>query len=170
MLKKILLHSFVIGLTVGAFSVLNADDALAEDDQAMLVIGAGAFDITDDDTAGEFRLEYRFGHRYFDLISPMIGGMVTTDSAAYGYAGMRANFQVSDNVFINPGFAAGAFHDGDGKDLGHTVEFRSEIEISYRFSDDMRIGASFYHISNASLGDDNPGAEGANLVLIIPIK
>lgn len=170
MLKRILVHSLVIVLTVGILLVRNVNDAFAEDDKDMLVIGAGAFDVSDDDTAGEFRLEYRFGHRYFDLISPTIGGMVTTDSAAYGYVGMRIDFQASDNFFITPSFSAGAFHDGDGKDLGHTVEFKSELEISYRFSGDMRLGASFYHISNASLDDENPGAEGAMLVLIIPVN
>jgi lipid A 3-O-deacylase len=148
----------------------NANKAMAEEYKDTIVIGAGAFDITDDDTAAEFRLEYRFGHRYFDLISPMIGGMVTSDSSAYGYVGMRIDFQASENVFISPSFAAGAYEEGDGKDLGNTLEFRSELEISYRFSGDMRLGASFYHMSNASIGDKNPGAEGAMLVLIIPVN
>ena len=58
--------------------------------------------------------------------------MVTTDSALYGYAGLSAEFEIFDNFFIGPSFAAGAFDEGDGKDLGHTVEFRSSLEASYR--------------------------------------
>ena len=160
----------MLALVSGLFLTSGMKQVLADDNKDMLVIGAGAFDVTDDDTAGEFRLEYRFGHKYFDLVSPMIGGMVTTDSAAYGYLGMRIDFEVAENFFLSPSFAAGAYHDGDGKDLGHTIEFRSEIEASYRFSSDMRIGVSFSHISNASIGDENPGAESLMMVLIIPIN
>ena len=37
-------------------------------------------------------------------------------------------------------------------------EFKSEIQFSYNSSDNSKIGVSYNHISNASLGDKNPGA------------
>ena len=46
----------------------------------------------------------------------------------------------------------------DGKDLGHVIEFKTEIQISYEFSSNSEIAVSYNHISNASLGDKNPGA------------
>ena len=47
---------------------------------------------------------------------------------------------------------------GDGKDLGHVLEFKSEVQLSYAASDNMSLGVSYNHVSNASLGDKNPGA------------
>ena len=48
--------------------------------------------------------------------------------------------------------------EGDGKDLGHVIEFKTELQISYELSSNSEIGFSYNHISNASLGDKNPGA------------
>mgnify|MGYP006255438561 FL=1 len=38
------------------------------------------------------------------------------------------------------------------------IEFKTEIQISYEFSNNSEIAVSYNHISNASLGDKNPGA------------
>ena len=47
---------------------------------------------------------------------------------------------------------------GDGKDLGHILEFKSEVQASFDFSESSSLGMSYNHLSNASLGDKNPGA------------
>ena len=38
------------------------------------------------------------------------------------------------------------------------IEFKTEIQISFEISDQSEMGISYNHISNASLGDKNPGA------------
>ncbi len=48
--------------------------------------------------------------------------------------------------------------EGDGKDLGHMLEFKSEVQLSLDLSKNSELGFSYNHISNASLGDKNPGA------------
>ena len=52
----------------------------------------------------------------------------------------------------------GLYHEGDGKDLGHMIEFKSEVQLSLNLSQNSELGFSYNHISNASLGDKNPGA------------
>ena len=47
---------------------------------------------------------------------------------------------------------------GDGKDLGHPLEFKSEVQLSMDLGDTTNFGMSYNHVSNASLGDKNPGA------------
>ena len=59
---------------------------------------------------------------------------------------------------LTPSFTPGIYHEGDGKDLGHLVEFKSELQISLDLSKTSELGFSYNHISNASLGDKNPGA------------
>ncbi len=90
-------------------------------------------------------------------VSPITGGFVTENSAAYIYTGVEWNVDMGGMTFT-PSFAPGLYHEGDGKDLGHILEFKSEVQLSYKPSDESSIGVSYNHVSNASLGDKNPGA------------
>jgi len=91
-------------------------------------------------------------------ISPITGGFITENSAAYIYTGVEWNVDMGNKMTFTPSFAPGLYHEGDGKDLGHVLEFKSEVQLSYSASDDMSFGVSYNHVSNASLGDKNPGA------------
>ncbi len=90
-------------------------------------------------------------------VSPITGGFVTENSAAYIYTGIEWNVDMGGMIFT-PSFAPGLYHEGDGKDLGHVLEFKSEVQLSYESSDSTSFGVSYNHVSNASLGDKNPGA------------
>ena len=91
-------------------------------------------------------------------VSPITGGFITESSAAYVYTGVEWNFTLSDKIKFTPSFAPGLYYQGDGKDLGHILEFKTEVQASYSLSKSTSLGMSYNHISNASLGDKNPGA------------
>jgi len=90
--------------------------------------------------------------------SPITGGFITENSAAYVYTGIEWNYAMSDKLKFTPSFSPGIYHEGDGKDLGHALEFKTEVQLSYSISKNTNLGMSYNHISNASLGDKNPGA------------
>tara|TARA_B110000114_G_scaffold143529_1_gene152038 strand:- start:51 stop:572 length:522 start_codon:yes stop_codon:yes gene_type:complete len=90
--------------------------------------------------------------------SPITGGFITENSAAYLYTGVEWNYDMSDKLKFTPSFAPGIYHEGDGKDLGHALEFKTELQLTYSISESMNLGMSYNHISNASLGSKNPGA------------
>ena len=90
-------------------------------------------------------------------VSPITGFFVTENSAAYIYSGIEWNVDMGKMNFT-PSFAPGLYHEGDGKDLGHVLEFKSEVQLSYKSSENTSFGVSYNHVSNASLGDKNPGA------------
>ena len=90
-------------------------------------------------------------------VSPITGGFVTGNSAAYIYTGIQAQYKLGRINFI-PSFAPGLYSKGDGKDLGHILEFKSELQISVDFISNSQLGFSYNHLSNASLGTKNPGA------------
>ena len=90
--------------------------------------------------------------------SPITGGFITENSAAYVYTGVEWNYGIGNKIKFTPSFAPGIYHEGDGKDLGHALEFKTEMQLSYTLSDSANLGMSYNHISNASLGDKNPGA------------
>jgi hypothetical protein len=65
-------------------------------------------------------------------------------------------------------FAPGYYRAGGGKDLGYPLEFRSGIELGWRFHEG-RVGVELYHLSNASLARHNPGEESLVLTLALPL-
>ena len=153
-------------LATGLFGLLA--QPVRADDPAFLAFGGGYFDINDDKDATEFRIEYRGGKRFW-IFKPMVGGMATSDAAIYGFVGVNVDLFFGRRFVLTPNFAAGLYHDGDGKDLGPSVEFRSGIELAYRFDNRSRLGVAFHHISNASLDDNNPGTEILAIVYSLPL-
>ena len=50
-------------------------------------------------------------------ISPITGGFITANSAAYIYTGVEWNMNMGP-FFLTPSFTPGLYHEGDGKDSG----------------------------------------------------
>ena len=122
----------------------------------------GMFDFSDDGKkANLFGAEYVNYSLSKDIflgnVQPVTGGMITADDAIYVYTGYQLNQKTNSTTF-SPSFAVGLYDEGDGKDLGHAIEFRTQIQVLFEISSSSEIGISYNHISNASLGDKNPGA------------
>ena len=154
---------FVILVTVLTLSFINFR-VLSEENRSEteLNIFTGLFDFSDDkQKAGLIGLQHQnedlFRNSFLGKLSPITGAFLTENNAAYLYTGIQAEYEL---VFlkITPSFAPGFYHDGDGKDLGSPLEFKSEVQMSLDLSNTMQLGMSYNHISNASLGDKNPGA------------
>jgi hypothetical protein len=111
--------------------------------------------------------EFRFGDVLW-IFSPFIGAMGTGKGAEYTYVGFGFDVHIPYNFILTPSFAGGYFEGGHGLDLGYWWEFRSGAELDYRFANDRRLGVGFYHISNAGLGNKDPGLELVNVVLTAP--
>lgn len=161
--------------TLAALSVLAVIAAapVRAEDPDFLAVQAGVFDVgRADDRAGAFALEYRSSFKAW-IFKPFIGIMTTTDEAVYGYGGILVDIFLGHRQqrwVVSPSLAVGGYARGGGKDLGAVPEFRSGIEIAYRFDDRSRLGLMFHHISNASIGDRNPGTETLVLTYSVPIR
>lgn len=143
------------------------------------VFGIGFYDVKFDGSetnpATDFRYERRFdkslleiGPNSYDFfnLKPFVGFELTSDSATYFLTGVYLDDNVGklftgdkSNIIFTPSFGAGYYDDGDGKKLGNNIEFRTTFELSYELKNNNRIGISFGHISNANIGDKNPGVE-----------
>ena len=156
-LKKL---SFFLILLLSATSLSAADNAKKDDHQ--LNFFTGNFDFSDDkQKAILFGLQHQNENlnrkTFLGNVSPITGGFVTENSSAYIYTGVEWNVDMGGMKFT-PSFAPGLYHEGNGKDLGHVLEFKSEVQLSYSASENTSLGVSYNHVSNASLGDKNPGA------------
>lgn len=155
----------VFGL--GVFTLFGSAPGNAQDRSDRLAFSVGSFDVLNSTRSGELGFEYRFGPRAFEL-RPVIGVAVNSDEGGYLLAGLRRDFDLDGGWVLTPHFGITLFDEGDGKDLGHAVEFRSGIELSYRIGDRSRLGLSFYHLSNAGLDETNPGSE--SLVVVYSFR
>ena len=132
------------------------------DNEHQLSFYSGNFDFSDNKQQA---LLFGFQHQnetlqrdtFLGNLSPITGGFLTENSAAYIYTGVEWNFDLGP-IDFTPSFAPGLYGEGNGKDLGHILEFKSEVQAAYNFSDTTSLGMSYNHISNASLGTKNPGA------------
>jgi len=144
--------------------------AARAEDPDFLGFTLGYFDVNHQrNDALEARIEYRSDKRFW-LFKPFGGIMFNNDAALHGYAGVLIDIYFGRRIVLTPSFAPGIYLHGGSKDLGYPLEFRSQIEIAYRFDDFSRLALSFNHISNASLGDHNPGVESLAVSYIIPFN
>lgn len=159
----------VTGLLIAAMVFLGGSTIARAQDASMISFGVGAFAAFEsDDRAAQFELQYR-GPALVWWIQPMAGFSATTDGAVYGYLGISIDIPLGPRLVLRPSFAPGLYSRGSGKDLGHTVEFRSGVELAYRFENNARLGVEFYHRSNAGLDDRNPGENSLMLTFAMPL-
>jgi lipid A 3-O-deacylase len=143
-------------------------------DPPRVALDGGAFNVLPDtkkphsSTVGMVGSEYRFGDVWW-ILSPFLGVLGTGQGAFYGYFGFGADINLPYRLVLTPTAAAGYFLKGQGLDLGSQWEFRTGAELDYRFADQRRIGVGFYHMSNASIGKENPGQEMVTFVLTVPL-
>lgn len=148
----------------------RAESFWAGHDTDYLNLQAGIFHAFGRKKEALFGAEYRAGWG-LSLFHPFLGIFATHKGSVYGYGGILADIPVGKRIFITPSAAIGGYHKGgDGRDLGGILEFRTGIEVSYRFDNDSRLGASFSHISNADIYNFNPGTEIATITYAIPLN
>jgi|TARA_B100001093_G_scaffold288729_1_gene275796 hypothetical protein len=157
-LKKL----YIVLLSFLLTSSIVADELKLNDKNTELNVYTGMFDFSD---AGKKSTLIGFQHQNENLnrntflgnLSPVTGAMITADNASYFYTGVQANYKLGA-LNVIPSFAPGYYNQGNGKDLGHALEFKSEVQLSLELPKDSQFGFSYNHLSNASLGDKNPGA------------
>ena len=145
-------------------SFLTSFNSIADDssNETELNFFTGLFDFSDDkQKSGLFGLEHQnkdlFNKSILGKISPITGGFLTENNAFYLYTGVQVEYELG-SLKITPSFAPGYYNYGGGKDLGYPLEFKSEVQVSFDLGESSHLGMSYNHISNASLGDNNPGA------------
>ena len=150
-------------ILVGLAKSINADE-LKPSDGHQLNFFSGVWDINNDlnKSSELFGIQHSnenlFRDTFLGKLSPISGFMVTADADTYFYTGVQAEYKIGKLNLI-PSFSPGLYSVGDGKDLGSPLEFKSELQLSLDLLPGTKLGYSQSHLSNADLGDTNPGAD-----------
>ena len=163
-MKTLKLNSFInlILFIFLIFNSVNSEEKKINKNEHQYNIYGGMFDFSDHKQKAVllgFQHQNETLHRdtFFGNLSPITGAFITENSAAYVYTGVEWNFDLGP-INFTPSFAPGVYGEGSGKDLGHVLEFKSEVQATYSVSEKTSLGMSYNHLSNASLGEKNPGA------------
>ena len=159
-MRKIILNILITILSCCLISFGSVADDISNETE--LNIFTGMFDFSDHkQSSGLLGLQHQnedlFRNSFLGKLSPITGGFLTEKSAFYLYTGVQAEYDLGI-IKITPSFSPGYYNYGSGKDLGYPLEFKSEIQVTFDLSDKTHLGMSYNHISNASLGTKNPGA------------
>ena len=141
---------------------LNAEEQKKLPNEHEMNFYSGMFDFSDNGKRSaiiglQHQNENLTRKSFLGTLSPVTGAMITADSATYFYTGVQAQYKIG-KLDLTPSFTPGLYNEGNGKDLGHVIEFKSEVQVSLNLFENSQLGMSYNHISNASLGDKNPGA------------
>ncbi len=161
-MKKISNLVFCLLFLFFTSTILKADEKVLDDKNTELNFYTGMFDFSD---KGKRSTLFGIQHQNEDLfrdsflgnLSPVTGGLITGDNSMYIYSGVQADYEFG-SLKLTPSFTPGIYSQGDGKDLGSPIEFKSEIQLSFDLTKNTIFGMSYNHISNASIGEKNPGA------------
>jgi len=157
-IKNLIVFLLLTFFSIEAFS----DEELKPTKSHEFNFYTGVFDFSDTGKNSQIlgiqhQNEDLFRDTFLGRLSPVTGALITADSATYFYTGVQGEYKMG-NIDITPSFTPGLYGKGDGKDLGHVLEFKSEIQASLDLTKNTKFGMSYNHISNASLGKKNPGA------------
>ena len=161
-MKKTLIILLNLLFIFSFLNISNSEEKNENFNDHELNFYTGMFDFSDE---GQKAALFGFEHQNENLvresflgqISPITGFMLTENSATYAYTGIQAQYNLG-KLKILPSFTPGLYGQGNGKDLGHMIEFKSELQFTLDFFSNSELGFSYNHISNASLGEKNPGA------------
>ncbi|MBU2853112.1 acyloxyacyl hydrolase [Acidithiobacillus ferriphilus] len=139
-------------------------------------VGLGAFNAagvtpglgSTNQTLPEIDLEYQTASKLFG-VGALYGIVANTNGGFMGYTGFYSDIAWHHWV-LTPTLAMGGYHQGRGKYLDGTFQFRLELSLDYQFANQSRFGLKIAHISNAYTKKTDPGEDEILLNYSIPVS
>lgn len=136
-----------------------------------IVLTGGSAEILSARKVPVFGAEYRFKENLHGIHPYVLYGWAT-DGGTYAGVGLLYYFTLSPRWRVTVSSGPGYYRrHRSARDLGHTLEFFSNLELSTRIYRGHWLGLSFGHVSNGGLNrDNNPGSETLRLAYAIPLR
>ena len=149
-----------MGFVVAILGLFGSAATSSAQDQPRISLNAGKIGVLDNlEEDNYLAFEYLFSAKTRLRLTPALGVSAAEDGSFYVYTDLKRHFWLNSHWLLTPSLGAGLYDGGDEVDLGHAVEFKSGLELGYEFDNRLRLGLGFFHISNSSLSNNNPGTE-----------
>lgn len=163
---------FLISFALLCALLFTPAQVRAKETTGFLSFSLGMYNAIDTPKELEARIEYRPDtYVFIKELKPWAGLDLTSELSAWAGAGLLLDLKLAENIYLLPSFGIGLYAQGNSEtDLDFPLAFRSQLELAYRFENSSRISLAFSHLSNASLGRHNPGAESLVLYYHKPLQ
>jgi len=120
--------------------------------------------------SAEASLRYIAPEPFFWRLHPAFGVSVAGNGSGWAGFGSAVTFGQDDGLFLRVTGMVGAYRRGSGRDLGGALQFRSALDIGYRWENGIEAGVGADHRSNAGLDTPNPGLNSIYLFAAMPLN
>ncbi len=108
---------------------------------------------------GSISLEGRRAQRLWQ-IRPVMLAFIGDQGDYYLGVGVLREWSMGERWALGIGTGVGYINiENDSEDLGYDLQFYSRLTLAYRLANRHWIRTEVGHVSNASLGESNPGSE-----------
>jgi len=141
---------------------LYAGAAAAQGKPEYITGGVGYFDLRQPEPSSKVELEWGLGLKYW-LFVPEAAPAVKPADRSLGLqgglqggtqGGVGLEFSLGESFMFTPSIAAGLSDGPESRDptnpANGQVEIRTGVHAAYEFSNDWRVGATYFHITNPS--------------------
>ncbi len=155
-------------LTMLGIILLNTACLAQTNTLSYVIVGGGAAGILDDEKSIIGMVEFQ-PKLHVGPLGTWVG-LQASDQEYYLGGGLLYDWYITEHLFITPSLGVGVYGEHHGINLGSVLEFRSGVECGYDLKEAGRLSVGFWHLSNAGLGDRNPGTEIAALRYAFPLQ
>jgi|GEM_PF-1867598 len=138
------------------------------------ILEQGKEDASDSSAQTSFGFEMTFDRPLTSYkLLPSFGFLRTSTGSHYVFTAISRRNHFTPRFYLNLSFGGGAYFYSENSteiDLGHVIEFRTAISLNYEFLNKSKLGIEFFHLSNAGIGDENPGSEVLSFTYSVPIS
>jgi hypothetical protein len=156
---RIVVCTVMFGLVLPYGALVLASESAPSDKQpsSQSELGVGAINSYQTDTYALLFFRHHFAWDWHG-VRLWTGGSLVENGAFWVGGGLRFDLRMGDEWRVCAASGPGYFNKSGELDLGHEVEFHSTIELARAIGHAGEVVAGIGHISNAGLGDYNPGA------------
>lgn len=141
--------------------------------------GVGYFDLKPAEPSSNVQLEWGLGLKYWLFVPESAGSALAPSdrssiSSGGTQGGIGLELSLGDSFIFTPSIAAGVADKGEVRDPTDPnkgqIEIRTGIAAAYEFSNDWRLGATYFHVTNPAQVGTSTGDSGdvLNFTLAVP--
>ncbi|EWY37392.1 hypothetical protein N825_11720 [Skermanella stibiiresistens SB22] len=177
-MRRLMVIAVALGFCLGAGEAAAQGKATSAKPE-YITGGVGYFDLKPTEPSSNVQLEWGLGLKYWLFVPESSGAALaasdrTMVTAGGTHGGVGLELSLGESFIFTPSIAAGVAERNEIRDptdpASGQIEIRTGVAAAYEFSNDWRLGATYFHVTNPSQDGTSLGTSGdvLNFTLAVP--